>query len=140
MRKFFVFRINKEMSILAKKNPYNLYRSLEQIYKMNKEELYVGSNIYEQIIKLINIKNLNDEIFSVYQHNDYYKKVNNKHFFYNKYRPENTILTINNTYLVIESDAIFPIFFKFLSKKRDYLACDFENKDYFWLDELILCK
>ena len=140
MRKFFIFKINKEMAILAKNNPYNLYRSLEQIYKMKKSEIYVGSNIYEQLINPINIKNLNNEIFAYYKHNDYYSKVNNKHIFYNKYRPEDTKLTINNSYLIIESDATFPTFFKFLNKKKDYLACDFENKDYFWIDELILCK
>ena len=133
MRKFFVFKINKEMSILSKNNPYNLYRSLEQIYKMKKEEIYVGSNIYEQLIKPINVKNLNEEIFSCYKDNDYYSKVNNKHIFYNKYRPE-------DTKLIIKSNAMFPTFFKFLNRKKDYLACDFENKDYFWIDELILCK
>lgn len=140
MRKFFVFKINKEMAILSKKSPYTLYYSLEQIYKMKKSDFYVGSNIYEQIIKPLNIKNLNEELYKIYKDNDYYQKINNKHVFYNKYRPEDTSLTINNSYLVIESNALFPTFFKFLNKKKDYLACDFENKDYFWMDELILSK
>ena len=134
MRKFFVFNINDEMTILGKKSPYNIYKSLEQIYKMKK------GNIYEQLIDKINIKKLDDELFKVYKNNDYYSKVNNRHILYNKYRPEDTKMTINNSYLIIESNAILPSFFKFLSKKQNFFACDFENKDYFWTDELVLSK
>lgn len=140
MRKFFVFNINDEMTILSKKNPYNIYKALEQIYKMKKNDLIVGTNIYEQLVSIININKLSDEIFNQYKNNDYYSKFNNRHTFYNKYRPERTKMIIKNSYLVIESDAIFPDFLKCLSKKQNFFACDFENKDYFWLDELVLSK
>ena len=140
MRKFFIFNINDEMTILSKKNPYNIYKSLEQIYKMKKEDANIGMNIYEQIITPININKMNQEIFEIYKNNDYYSKVNNKHIFYNKYRPEETKLTINNSYITLESDAILPVFFKTLNKNKNLLACDFENKDYFWMDELLQCK
>lgn len=128
------------MTILSKKNPYNIYRSLEQIYKMKKTDANVGMNIYEQIIAPININKMNDELFQTYKNNDYYSKINNKHIFYNKYRPEETKLTINNSYLILESNAIIPIFLKSLNKNKNLLACDFENKDYFWVDELLICK
>lgn len=128
------------MTILSKNNPYNIYKSLEQIYKMKKEDANVGMNIYEQIITPININRINQELFEVYKNNDYYSKINNKHVFYNKYRPEETKLTVNNSYIVLESDAILPVFFKPLNKNRNLLACDFENKDYFWMDELLICK
>lgn len=140
MRKFFVFNINDEMTILSKKNPYNIYKALEQIYKMKKCDLIVGTNIYEQLVSIININKLSDEIFNQYKNNDYYSKFNNSHTFYNKYRPESTKMIINNSYLVIESDAIFPDFLKYLSQKQNFFACDFENKDYFWLDELVISK
>ena len=140
MRKFLIFNINDEMTILSKKNPYNIYRSLEQIYKMKKTDANVGMNIYEQIIAPININKMNDELFQTYKNNDYYSKINNKHIFYNKYRPEETKLTINNSYLILESNAIIPIFLKSLNKNKNLLACDFENKDYFWVDELLICK
>ena len=66
MRKFLIFNINDEMTILSKKNPYNIYRSLEQIYKMKKTDANVGMNIYEQIIAPININKMNDELLQKY--------------------------------------------------------------------------
>ena len=140
MRKFFVFNINDEMTILSKKSPYNIYKSLEQIYKMKKNDLIIGSNIYEQLVSTINIGKLDEEIFKQYKNNDYYSKINHQHNFYNKYRPEDTKMIINNSYIIIESNAILPSFFKYLNKKQNFFACDFENKDYFWLDELVLSK
>lgn len=140
MRKFLIFNINDEMSILSKKNPYNIYRSLEQIYKMKRKDLNVGMNIYEQIIVPINVEKLNNELFNTYKNNNYYSKVSNKHLFYNKYRPEDSKLIINNSYMLLESDAVVPVFLKGLNKNKNLLACDFENRDYFWIDELLLCK
>lgn len=138
VRKFYIFNINKEMTILSKNNPYNIYKTLEQIYKMNKKDLAVCSSIYEQLVTRVDVEALDHEIYDIYKNNDYYFKVNNHHNFYNKYRPEETKMSINNSYLVLESNAIFPSFFKYLTQKNSFFACDFENKDYFWLDEIVV--
>lgn len=138
MRKYLIFNINKEIVILSKNNPYTIYKALEQIYKLKKTDISVGINIYEQLVSKISNKCLNEEIYKYYKDNDYYTKINNKHNFYNKYRPEHTKMIVNNFYLVVESDSIYPSFFNYLNKKQNLFACDFENRDYFWLDELIL--
>ena len=53
MRTFYVFKINKEMSILLKDSPYNLYKTLEGIYFLNKEYVSYGAYLLEQIICFI---------------------------------------------------------------------------------------
>lgn len=136
MRKFFIFNVNKEMAILTKNSPYSLYKSMEQIYNMKKNDLQIGLNIYDQIIMPINFQKLDKELFEYFKDNDHYSKFQNQHYIHNKYRPEDTTLTIHNSFLVLESNALKPVFLKCLTTKNDFLACDFENRDYFWLEEL----
>lgn len=140
MRKFLIFKINPEMSLLCRDHPYNLYRPLEQIFKMAPNDLVLGSSIYEQIITLINQTDLNRIIYDYFKDNDYYSTVNNKHFFYNKYRPENSILEVKNSYLILQSDAAIPAFFSCLKHQKNFLVCDFYNRDYFWVDKLIYSR
>ncbi|MBQ9833973.1 MAG: sporulation inhibitor of replication protein SirA [Bacilli bacterium] len=136
MRTFYIFKINKEMAILTKDNPYNIFKSMEDIFKMTKKELPVGLNIYEQLITPINQNKVNRKIIMSYKDNDYYQKNYNVHSIYNKYKPEETKLTVKNSYLLLESNVIKPSFLKELSYDRDLFVCDFANKDYFWVDEL----
>lgn len=136
MRTFYIFKINKEMAILSKDNPYNIFRSMEDIFKMTKKELPVGLNIYEQLITPINQNKVNRKIIMSYKDNDYYQKNYNVHSIYNKYKPEETKLTVKNSYLLLESNVIKPSFLKELSYDKDLFVCDFANKDYFWVDEL----
>ena len=124
------------MAILTKDNPYNIFKSMEDIFKMTKKELPVGLNIYEQLITPINQNKINRKIIMSYKDNDYYQKNYNVHSIYNKYKPEETKLTVKNSYLLLESNVIKPSFLKELSYDKDLFVCDFANKDYFWVDEL----
>ncbi|MBQ4583572.1 MAG: sporulation inhibitor of replication protein SirA [Bacilli bacterium] len=136
MRTFYIFKINREMAVLTKDNPYNIFKSMEDIFKMTKKELSVGLNIYEQLISPINQNKVNQKIIMSYKDNDYYQKNYNVHSIFNKYKPEETKLTIKNSYLLLESNVIKPSFLKELSYDQNLFVCDFANKDYFWVDEL----
>ena len=58
MRTFYIFKINKEMTILTKETPYNLYRAIEHLYYLDEydmgvfrfEDEYVTSNEFEYAI------------------------------------------------------------------------------------------
>ena len=50
MRTFYIFRINKEMEILLKDSPYNLFKSLEDIYLLDKTSIGIGKDLLDQII------------------------------------------------------------------------------------------
>ena len=50
MRTFYIFRINKEMEVLLKDNPYNLFKSLEDIYYLDKTSIGIGKDLLDQLI------------------------------------------------------------------------------------------
>lgn len=136
MRKFYIFKINKDLAILTRDCPYNIYKNMEQIKKYNKKELDFCYNIYDQLIECIPKDSFNKVIAKKYKENVYYQKNYNVHHIFNKYRPEETILTINNSYILLETNYIKPSFLKELAFDKDLFVCDFDNRDFFWIEEL----
>lgn len=136
MRTFYIFKINREMAILTKDSPYNMFKSMEQIYRLDKKDFSLGLKLFEQLACPIDSKKINDKIFKQYKDNDHYTKYRNIHKIHNRYKPEETKLIVNNVYLVLKSNLIKPMFLKSLCIDSDYFACDFENKDYFYLESL----
>ena len=137
MRKFYIFKILPEMAILTKDNPYNIFHNIEHIKNNNKIGMDISLDIIKQLICPLNINSINKRLSLKYQDNLYYQRVFNTHCIYNKYRPEDTKLTIKNLYILLETNAIKPSFFKELSFDSDLFVCDFENKDYFWINQVV---
>ena len=50
MRTFYIFRINREMSLLMRESPYNLFKSLEGIYLLDKASVGYGKDLLDQLI------------------------------------------------------------------------------------------
>lgn len=137
MRTYFIFNINKEMSILTKDSPYMLYKSFESIYKGQRSDLNIATNLYEQLALRIH-PGLNNHIYNTFKDDDFYYLANNNHQYYNKYKDERCQLTIKNSYMICLTNTIKP---KILTKlDGNYFVCDFENKDYFWLNEIYCSK
>ena len=136
MRTFYIFKINKEFAILTKRCPYNLFKSIEQIYYSDKNDLSLAYNIYEQIILPLNKKQINIDIFEKCKESDYYTKFNNTHMINNFYSDEQSKLIVNSSYMLLRSTKIQPSFFKILPEIENIFVCDFENKDYFWLESV----
>lgn len=134
MRTYYIFCINNEMSILAKDNPYILFRSFESIYKGKRNDLYVASNLFEQLTNRVDNK-INDKLKQKFKDNDYYMYTLNRHAYYNKYKDEKCELLVKNAYLLCTTNSIKPVLLSKL-KKNNLFICDFQNKDYFWLDEI----
>ena len=36
----------------------------------------------------------------------------------------------------IDTNKDYPEFFKYLKKKNSLFVCDFDNKDYFWINDI----
>ncbi len=136
MRHFYIFNISNEFINLTKKNPFQLYKTFEELYQMPKNEIIYGVNIYDNMTKPINKNNINDELFNTYYLNYFYSKFKNIHLYNDYFKNENTKLIIKNSYMLLETSVINPIFLKFLNKYSSLFACDFENKDYFWLESI----
>jgi len=136
MRTFYIFRINKEMGILLKDSPYNLFKSLEDIYLLDKTSIGIGKDLLDQIIVPIDKLKYNKLIYELNKDNDFYMKTGDTHKVVNKYRKEETTITVKNSHILLKTNIINRDIKKFLPITEAF-ACDFQNKDYFWLEELI---
>lgn len=138
MRTFYIFKINQEMAILTKDTPYNMFKSMERIYKLDKKDFSLALKMFEQLAVPIDHNKLNLRLYNAYKDNDHYTKYRNVHKINNRYKPEESKLVVNNIYLLLESNIIKPLFLKALNYDSNLFVCDFENKDYFWLDSLCI--
>ena len=137
MRKYYLFKIKKEYYNLTKNNPYNLYKAIESIYNIKIEDIKSAYNFFNQIRETFNKEYLNNNIYEYYKNRYTYSKVNNTHMIYDYYNKEESKLVINSNYLLIKSTLPIPSFLKAITKKDKVFVCDFDNIDYFWLEELI---
>ena len=135
MRTYYIFNVNKEMSILTKDSPYMLFKSFESIYQADRNDLGMASNLYDQLASKFNKNILNQKIVNEYRDNQHYMYTKDRHTYYNKYKDETCNLTVKNSYIICNSNNSRLELLKKLNG-FNLFACDFENKDYFWLDEI----
>lgn len=137
MRTFYLFKIKKSYSELTKRNPYNLYKAIENIYYLKAEQLDYLSIFFRQIRDTFNKECIDNNIYEYYKNRYTYTKVNDTHFINDYYTEEKSKLIINPSFLYIKSTKNIPTFLKAITKKDNIFVCDFINKDYFWLEELV---
>lgn len=139
MRTFYVFKIKKEITILTKESPYNLFKMIDHLYYLDSDSLGVYENIYSDLFDKFNKNYINKRIIDLFKNNKYYlfSKEDNIHIINNKYRPEKTILKVYNTNIIIKSDAVKPTLLVNYLMSDNLFVCDFKNKDYFWLNEFV---
>lgn len=124
------------MTLLLLNSPYNLYKTLESIYLMDKTNVGMGRDILEQVCNLINLDVYNKMIYDKNKDNDFYMKTGNSHRIYNKYRNEETIITVKNTHILMTTN-VLPKNIRLFLPTNDLFVCDFANRDYFWLSQLV---
>ena len=139
MRKYYVFNVRRELLVLYKDEPNNLYKLLESIYNMKEEEFTYGYNLFQQICIPIDALDLNNRLYLT-MHNDLvYTKIDNQHIINNLYKDEVSILTVKKSHLILESNNSYSTFFSFLNNyQKNYFICDFETRDYSFLDDIEL--
>lgn len=136
MRTFYIFRINRQMGILLKNSPYNLFKSLEDIYLLDKTSIGIGKDLLDSLVVPIDKEKCNRLIYELNKDNDFYMKNGDTHKIVNKYRNENTTIIVKNSHILLKTNIINRDIKKFLPVTQAF-ACDFQNKDYFWIEELI---
>ena len=128
MRKYFLFSIRKEYYDIYYKNPLVLYKTLENLYYLKKENLSYGLSLYKQICNVIAVERLKSYFEQVCL-----KKKNNKYLLlYNK---ENIIFELHYSCIICKTTKNYPLGLKIINYyDRNLFVCDFENKDYFFLN------
>ena len=136
MRIFYIFKITPEFARLTKKEPYNLYKTMEQLYYLTKNNLDLAYRTFETIAEQFNKNKINLELFENYRYNDYYTKFANVHQINNYYSDEQSELTVGNAILILKSTKNIPTFLSHIHDGNNLFVCDFSNKDYFWLEKI----
>ena len=136
MRTFYIFKIKKEISILLKETPYNLFKTIEDLYYLDSSNMGVSFSIYHELFDLFDKSYMNKKINTIFNNYRFYSRDGDVHYVYNKYLPENTTLRVYKSHILLKSDVIKPTLLVNYSKNDNLFVCDFKNKDYFWLHEL----
>jgi len=137
MRTFYIFSINKSFYNLMKNNPYHLFKTMEDIHSFNNSDISVAYDLFTQIASPFDKSLINNKLFKELNDLDFYSKFRNVHRIQNKYIPEDTMLVVNKAFLILESNILKPAFLNALKDYKNLFVCDFKNKDYFWLNELV---
>lgn len=138
MRNFYIFYINNEFKTIAKENPYNLYKTMENIYFLEKSDLSIGASLFEQVAIPFKKEEMNKFIFENFKDNDFYLNHRNNHKVYNKYRDEVLIIDTHMAYVSLKTNINGKDVFKNVFLNQNLFVCDFENKDYFWLEKIFV--
>ena len=136
MRTFHIFDVNSSIVNLTRNDSYPLFYSFLKIKNLGSADLSIGINLYEQIATPIDKNKFSKNIYNHYKESDFYSKYQNEHSYINKYRDEKSFLKIKNAYMKIDTNKDYPEFFKYLKKKNSLFVCDFDNKDYFWINDI----
>ena len=127
MRKYYIFIIRQEFYENYKNNPLYLYKTLEKLYSLKISDFGYGISIYNQLCLIFNTEVLNNYFLRKFNNYKY-----NKHFI----KSEHTIIEINKTCIVLLTKYNIPKVMKnLLYCNKNLFVCDFENRDYFWLQE-----
>lgn len=127
MRKYYIFAIKREYNELYSKNPYVLYKTLENLYKLKKEDLIYGISLYNQICNVIEVNRLKNYFDSIC----YYK---NKNKYLINDKDDVALFYIHYSCIICKCNKNFPSILNMMNYYSRYLfICDFENKDYFFL-------
>ena len=108
MRTFYIFKIKRELTILTKETPYNLFRTIENLYYLDNDSLGVSFKIYNDLFDLFDKEYINKRINNLFKNNRYYSRDGDIHYIYNKYRPENSTLRVYKSHIILKSDIINP--------------------------------
>lgn len=131
MRRYYLFVIKKDYYEIYVKHPQVLYKTLENLYKLKRENINYGISLYQQICNIIDVKRLQN----------YFNYVNKKHI-RNKYllvlNDENIIFDIHYSCIICKTNKNFPSGLKVMNYyDKSIFVCDFDNKDYFFLNNRI---
>jgi len=137
MKEYYLFMINDYFYKNFLKNEIFIFKSLEQIYKMNKNEYKYAINIFNQICIPFNKEKLEKYIYDHHSDDIDYRIINDKHIISDKLSLEESIMKIHNIFIKISTKEHNISFLKSLKAyNKKIFICDFYNQEYSWLNEI----
>ena len=137
MRTFYLFEIKEQVLKNYKNNYEELYDLLESIHYLKTEDIILGYNMFEKLVNPIKKNKVNNYIKNNNLDNECYMCYNYTHLINDYYYNESTKMIINNSHIRIKSNKNVPSFFYNIRNFNNIFVCDFNNHDYFILEETI---
>ena len=130
MKTFYIFKLNREYNLLAKKTPYNLFILLNTIYRHNKNDLLVAYDLFSEICMPINKCFFDEYIYEKLESDEYYSKFKYIHMYHDYLNNEESKMIISNSHIKIKSNKSNNIFINNLLDINSLFICDFKNNYY----------
>ena len=138
MRLYYVFNVKSDIAKIYQDKPSSLYKILENIYFMHREEVNYGFSIFKQLTNRIKVREINNQVYIKLHKDLIYSKIGDEHIINDLYHDEISILKVKNSRLLIESNKSFSSFFKLLNDINPYyFVCDFKEKDFFFVSDVV---
>ena len=119
------------------KKPHSLYKILEQIYNLKNNDIVLGYRLLEQVTSPFGMRKTNKFLYNMHRTELSYSVIDNRHYVNNLYSEEITLLKVFNSHIRIKSNTNYSSFFNSIREyNKNVFVCDFENKDYFWIDKI----
>lgn len=127
MKTYNIFQIKKEIYNIYKANTKSLYKTLYNLNHINKTDINLGLSIYNEICNTIDKEKIKKYINLL----DIAKQSKNK------YLINKNIIIIKPSRIIIKANKIDENIIYILNNYNKYLIiCNFENKEYYWINEL----
>ena len=137
LRTFYIFKMRKEFYKLYRNNPNSLYNVLKRLYFMKRDKMNYGFNLFYQLTEKIDKFNIDKKIYIKYHDKMIYSKNGNDHIINNLYHDEVSIMNIKNAYILVNTNKNYTDFIGIISEfGNEYFVCDFNNQDYFWINDV----
>lgn len=137
MRMYYIFNVKNDIANLYRSSPSSLYKILESIYFMHREEADYGFNIFKQITNKIKVTEINNDLYIKMHKELIYTKINSEHIINDLYHDEVSILKVKSSHLLLESNKSYSSFFGILNSiNANYFICDFKEKDFFFISDI----
>ena len=137
MRTFYLFDVKENILKNYRNNHEELYSLLESIHYLKTEDIILGFNIYQRIVNPMKKEEYNDYIKKNNLGKENYICYNYTHTINDFYFNESTKMIINNSHIKIKTNKNVPSFFYNIRNFKNIFVCDFNNHDYFLLEDTI---
>lgn len=136
MKKYYLFVIKNEYYKIYRKAPSVLYKTLENLYMLERYDFSYGLSMYKQLCQPFSVKLLNNYIKNKYKcYNINHKVLQIKSLV------EKTFIQVGYSTTVVLTDKKVPEILKvFNIYNRKIFVCEFNQNEYFWLNHKISKK
>ena len=126
MRTYYLFKIKgKNIENSSKKN----YKVLEELFYLNSNKFKYGIPIFNELCQSFEKEKILNKLKSKF-------KIKQNTIIIDNF--EKTIIEVNNSCIIIKTNKNIPFIFKYLNElDKNIVVCDFNNKDYFLLNDFV---